>query len=77
MTFIPLSQKLINYFYRSGMRFGFTSYYAWFNMHGRFATIIRLSQNRWKVHYMSHDYIFYNQSEMIEWIDDQRKYGDD
>ena len=77
MTLRPLSQKLINYFYRSGMRFGFTSESAWFNMHGRFATIIRLSQKRWQVHYMSHDYIFYNQSEMIEWIDDQRKYGDD
>lgn len=77
MTLRPLSQRLIDYFYWSGMRFGFTSESAWFNMHEHFATITRLSQKTWKVHYMSHAYIFYNQSEMIEWIEDQRKCGDD
>lgn len=58
------------------MRFGFTLDSIWFNMHGRFATIIRLSQKSWEVHYMSHIYMFYNQSEMIGWIEDQRKYGE-
>lgn len=69
-------QRLVNYFYQSGMRFGFTPDHVWFNMHGRFVTVIRLSQKRWQLYYMSHVYNFYNQSELIEWIDDQRKYGE-
>lgn len=73
----PYSHRLIDYFYKSGIRCGITLDSLRFNMHGRPATIIRLSQKRWEVYYMSHDYIFYNQSEMIEWIDDQIKYSDD
>ena len=72
----PYSQRLVDYLYRSGMRFGFTFDSIWFNMHGRLATINRLSQKSWKLYYMSHIYKFYNQSEMIEWIEDQRKYGE-
>ena len=71
------SQRLIDYFYKSGMRCGITSDSMWFYMHGHFATVIRLSYKSWEVYYMSHTYKFYNQSEMIEWIEDQRRYGND
>lgn len=57
------------------MRCGITLDSMWFNMHGRFVTINRLSQKSWEVYYMSHIYKFYNQSEMIEWIEDRRKYA--
>ena len=75
MTLKPYSQRLIDYFYKSGMRFGVTFDSLWFNMHGHFATVIRLSFKSWEIYYLSHTYKFYNQSEMIEWIEDQRRYG--
>lgn len=71
------SQRLIDYFCKSGMRCGITPDSMWFDMHGHFVTVIRLSHKSWEVHYMSHTYRFYNQSEMIEWIEDQRRYGND
>lgn len=73
----PYSQTLIDYFYKSGMRCGITPDSLWFNMHGDLVTVNRISHKSWKLHYMSHNYRFYNQSEMIEWIDDQRRHGDD
>lgn len=76
MSLKPYSQRLIDYFYKSGMRCGITLDSLWFNMNDHFATINRLSQKSWKLQYMSHTYKFYNQSEMIEWIEDQRKYGE-
>lgn len=77
MTLKPYSQRLIDYFYKSGMRCGITPDSLWFNMHGRFVTVIRKSCKSWEIYHMSHTYTFYNQSEMIEWIDDQRRYGND
>lgn len=71
----PYSPRLVDYLYNSGMRFGFTLDSLWFNMHGRFVSVIRLSKKSWEICYMSHVYRFYNQSEMIEWIENQRKYG--
>lgn len=75
MKFKPYTLSLIDYFYNSGMRFGFTLDSGWFNIHGQFVTLIRLSRKSWEVYYMSHTYRFYSQSELIEWIEDQRKYG--
>lgn len=72
----PYSQRLIDYLYNSGMRFGFTLDSMWFNMHGHFVSLFRLTQKSWELHYMSHVYQFYNQSELIEWIEDQRRYGE-
>ena len=71
----PYSRVLIDYLYNSGMRFGFTPDSAWFNMHGRFVNVIRLSKKSWEVHYMSHVYRFYNQLDLIEWIENQKRYG--
>jgi len=71
----PYSQRLVDYFYKSGMRFGFTLDSMWFNMHGHFASLFRLSSKSWELYYMSHAYRFYNQSELIEWIENQRRYG--
>lgn len=75
MTLKPYSQRLIDYFYKSGMRCGITPDSLWFNMHGHFISVCRISYKSWEVFYMSHIYKFYNQSEMIEWIEDQRRYG--
>lgn len=75
MKFKPYSLRLINYLYALGMRFGFTSDSLWFNMHGHLVTVNRLTQKTWELYYMSHVFKFYSQSEMIEWIEDQRKYG--
>ena len=75
MTLKPYSQRLIDYFYKSGMRCGITPDSLWFNMHGRFVSVYRVSYKSWGVFYMSHTYRFYSQSEMIEWIEDQRRYG--
>lgn len=75
MTLKPYSQRLIDYFYESGMRCGITPDSLWFNMHGQFISVCRLSYRLWEVFYMSHTYAFHNQSEMIEWIEDQRRYG--
>lgn len=77
MTLKPYSQRLIDYFYDSGVRCGITPDYLWFYIHGRTAYVNRITCKSWKLHYMSHNYRFYNQSEMIEWIDDQRRYGND
>lgn len=77
MKFKPYSSRLIDYFYNSGMRFGFNLDSAWFALHGQFATLIRLSQKSWELYYASHTYKFYNQSDLIEWIEDLRKYGND
>lgn len=73
MTLKPYSQRLIDYFYKSGMRYGITLDSLWFNIHGHFASIIRLTQKSWELHYLAHTYRFHNQSEMIEWIEKQRK----
>lgn len=72
----PYSKALVDYFYSSGMRFGFTPDSAWFNMHGHFVTLIRLSLKSWEVYYLSHTYQFYNQSELLEWIEDKRMTND-
>lgn len=72
MSLKPYSKRVIDYLYGSGMRFGFTLDSAWFNMHGHFVTLIRLSQKSWEVYYMSHVYRFNNQSELITWIENQR-----
>lgn len=74
MTLKPYSQRMIDYFYKSGMRCGITPDSLWFNMHGRFVSVYRTSYKSWEVFYMSHIYKFYNQSEMIEWIEDQRRH---
>lgn len=74
MKFKPYTSTLINYFYNSGMCFGFSLDSTWFILHTQFASLIRLTQKSWEVHYMSHTYKFYNQSELIEWIEDLRKY---
>ena len=71
----PYSQRLIDYFYNSGMRCGIAHDSSWFNMHGRFVSVYRISYKSWELFYMSHTYKFYNQSEMIEWIEDQRRHG--
>lgn len=75
MILKPYSQRLIDYLYLSGMRFGITLDSLWFNMHGSFVNVIRTSYKSWEVYYMSHAYKFYNQSEMIEWIENQRRHG--
>nr|DAK81918.1 MAG TPA: hypothetical protein [Caudoviricetes sp.] len=75
MTLKPYSQRLIDYFYKSGMCCGITPGSTWFSMHGCFVSVNRISYKLWEVCYMSHTYRFYSQSEMIEWIEDQRRYG--
>lgn len=75
MKFKPYSLRLIDYLHASGMRFGFTLDSMWFNMHGHFVSVYRLTQKTWEIYYMSHTFKFYSQSEMIDWIEDQRKYG--
>jgi len=75
MALKPYSQRLIDYLYKSGMRCGITFDSLWFNMHGRLISVYRISYKSWEVRYMSHTYKFYNQSEMIEWIEDQMRHG--
>lgn len=75
MILKPYSHRLIDYFYKSGIRYGVTLDSMWFNMHGHLVSIIRLTQKSWEVCYLSHTYKFYNQSELIEWIENQRKCG--
>lgn len=77
MALKPYSYRLIDYLYNSGMRFGVTLDSTWFNMHGHFVSVIRLSFKSWEIYYMSHSYRFYNCTEMLEWIEDQRGYGND
>ena len=72
----PYSRALLDYLAASGMRFGITLDSLWFNMHGRFVSVIRLSKKSWEIYYMSHTYRFYNQSELIAWIEKQRKCGE-
>lgn len=75
MSLKPYSQRLIDYLYKSGMRCGITPDYLWFTICGRTAYVNRISYKSWKLCYMSHVYKFYNQSEMLEWIEDQRRQG--
>ena len=73
----PLTHKLFNYLYKSGLRFGVTGNSAWFSLHNRFVTVYRLSLKSWEVTYLSHTYHFHNQSELIEWIESQRRWDSD
>ena len=71
----PYSKRLIDCLYMSGMRCSITPDCLMFNIHGRPVNINRISYKSWELYYMSHTYKFYNQSEMIEWIEDQRRHG--
>jgi hypothetical protein len=77
MILKPYSQRLVDYFFKSGIRFGVTLDSLWFNMHGHFVNVNRISNKSWEVYYISHLYRFYSQSELIDWIEDQRRYGND
>lgn len=77
MTGKPFSQNLFNYLYKSGFRFGVTGNSAWFSLHNHFVSVYRLSLKSWEVTYLSHTYHFHSQSELIEWIENQRGHGND
>lgn len=75
MTLRPYSHKLIDYFHKTGMRYGVTPDYTWFNLNGHHVIVHRLSLRRWAVYYFFHRYYFYSQLELIEWIEGQRRQG--
>lgn len=68
---------LVEYLWRSGIHFNFVGDHLHFNMNYHYTTLRRLTTKTWQVCYFFHVYYFNSQTELIEWIDEQRRRAND
>jgi hypothetical protein len=72
----PYTYKTIDFFFKHGIRFGFNINTGWFSLGGQSYEVRRPTYKTWVVTHMGHAYKFMNQQQLLEWIENERKYGE-